>query len=316
MRLSNVTKVALAIATCVALVAVFVSPDLVMGAAADDVGGGIPESAVRYDLYAGKSIEIGYLEVSNDADSVFVKYVLDASGWYLTETHLAINDSVAEIPMTKGGSPIPGKFPVGGSYSSSDMINTAEFVFDLGDAADGDILIIAAHAAVVHMSDCTIDQCETAWAAEEKGSIQFSGKNWATYVEYEVRSGWMLIDSFQVDSADIDGTTSSISLVAGKSYIIKVTGTYLNKGQGSNGEYELCDPAFMDVPPIDGTWKANHPGYPDGLLEMQINGQDVDLGVYHESHQYSVNMVGNDAPVVLRIFDGDQLGPADSKLVG
>ena len=62
-------------------------------------GGGNPKSA----------IDVGDVLVWNDADFLYVKYVITDTDWCLTETHLHIDISLDGIPQ-KNGNPIPGHF--------------------------------------------------------------------------------------------------------------------------------------------------------------------------------------------------------------
>jgi hypothetical protein len=63
-----------------------------------------------YQLYAGQDIDVGEIQVWNDDQNLYVKYVVDATDWCLTETHLAVAYSLDDIPQ-KNGNPIPGQFP-------------------------------------------------------------------------------------------------------------------------------------------------------------------------------------------------------------
>ncbi|UCD52870.1 MAG: hypothetical protein JSW27_09565 [Phycisphaerales bacterium] len=107
-------------------------------------GGGNPESA----------IDVGDVEVWNDGDDLFVRYVLDnpvdpddpqVGQWCLSQTHLAAEQVLADVPQTKNNSPIPGLFPYGDEILPSDP----EATYAILDAwAAGTELYIAAHAEV------------------------------------------------------------------------------------------------------------------------------------------------------------------------
>ena len=62
-------------------------------------GGGNPKSAT----------DVGEVEVWNDGDYLYVKYVVDAEDWSMTKTHLAVATDLDDIPQKKGN-PIPGRF--------------------------------------------------------------------------------------------------------------------------------------------------------------------------------------------------------------
>jgi hypothetical protein len=114
-----------------------------------------PADAFTTDLLAGQTILVGTVYVWNDTTNLYVKYVItDPAEWCLTETHLAVAESLEEIPQTKKGNPIPGQFP----YKHEDLgcITSDEYTISLSEIDGGvgpeDPLYIAAHAVVKEMS--------------------------------------------------------------------------------------------------------------------------------------------------------------------
>jgi len=112
-------------------------------------------------LYAGQNIDVGTVSVWNDGVELHVTYNT-TGGWVMTETHLAVADSLVGIPHTKKGNPIPGKFP----YKHEDLgyITSDPYIITLSEIDGGvgadDILYIAAHAKVIR----PIENCwETVW---------------------------------------------------------------------------------------------------------------------------------------------------------
>lgn len=101
-----------------------------------------PASAV---LYAGKDINVGELQVWNDAENLYVKYVLD-SDWCLTEYHLHVATSLGDIPQTKKGNPKPGQFAYKAEYDTC-MPDLDPIVIPL-PAGNGEDVAMAAHAVV------------------------------------------------------------------------------------------------------------------------------------------------------------------------
>lgn len=120
------------------------------------------------DLFAGRHIYVGYVEFWVSGGSLYVRYVITEPGWSITETHLAVGEQLSDIPQTKKGNPIPGRFP---KYS---MVEEYLYEVPLSDPAP-DMLYIAAHAELSGKK-----QGESAWA----GTQQFPGANWATYFTY------------------------------------------------------------------------------------------------------------------------------------
>jgi hypothetical protein len=68
-------------------------------------GGGSPDIAV----------DVGEVQVWNDGDHPYVKYLVDAeltpggAPTLITETHLAVATNPSDLPQTKKGNPIPGQ---------------------------------------------------------------------------------------------------------------------------------------------------------------------------------------------------------------
>lgn len=131
-------------------------------------------------LLAGQTIDAGEVNVYNDASSIYVRYATKAP-WVLSDIHVAAADSVAGIPQTKRGNPIPGRF----SYSASFNPEVTSYILAIpraGTLAAGQQIVIAAHAIV---------QARNAQRGTETGwgfGSGFSGANWATYIAYDVKA--------------------------------------------------------------------------------------------------------------------------------
>lgn len=181
----NLTRTTLMLIASLAVVAAIFSPSLSAAFSDPGEGGDLVEPTV-YNLYAGQTTLIGHVLVWNDGDQICVRYLLDEPGWVMVETHVEMGDEVSDIPQTKSLNPIPGRFSQCDHYDIDAMTTEDEFLFPIdGEMNDGTV-IIAAHAAVVHISDGQIDRGETAWTATEIGMEPFPGNNWATFVEYEI----------------------------------------------------------------------------------------------------------------------------------
>ncbi len=102
------------------------------------------------DLLAGQTEDIGDVEVWNDAENLYVKFVYDETldGCGFLEVHLQVDeDSFSPDILTKKGNPIPGQFEK--SFSGG-CFKEHTFTYNLAgeDFAPGDNLWIAAHAAL------------------------------------------------------------------------------------------------------------------------------------------------------------------------
>ncbi|MEM2386334.1 MAG: hypothetical protein QXO67_05050, partial [Candidatus Bathyarchaeia archaeon] len=105
--------------------------------------------------------------------------------------HLAVATSLAEIPQTKTGNPIPGKFQYSSYHDPSDFVT--EYTYQIPLTWDtSKTLYIAAHAKVVHVShECVtiVSDKSVEWSAD--------GINWQPAVACWVHPNW----------ADIEGAT-------------------------------------------------------------------------------------------------------------
>ena len=130
------------------------------------VGGGNPASAM----------DIGDVQVWNDAESLYIRYVITDPSWCIVETHLQTATSLQDIPQRKGN-PIPGQFEENDIHECVAQVLYTYNLAEKGWSLD-DLLYIASHAAVMD----NLGNIDTAWGA----GFDFLGKNWATYFTYVV----------------------------------------------------------------------------------------------------------------------------------
>lgn len=103
-------------------------------------------------LFAGQDWEIGEVLIKNDeAGKICVMFKLTdpdaiAEGWIITQAHVAVAATCAEIPQTVKGNPIPGNFPVNETIDPG-VTETDWFCLDYPWEA-GEEICIAAHAKI------------------------------------------------------------------------------------------------------------------------------------------------------------------------
>lgn len=141
---------------------------------------------------------------------------------------------------------------------------------------------------------------ESAWA----GGTAFPGKNWATYFQYTFQP--VLVQTVTVPATAPLGADSAV-LANGKSFLFKVSGTvtWTNRGGADLVDAECTSEG-------GGAWAANAVGYPDDLLELQVNSLDVNwtpVGAANaagcaDGHEYTLPFSGTGAAVNFRIYDG------------
>lgn len=149
-------------------------------AAAEEAEGG-----TEITLYAAQDVDVGVVRVSEGTEGLEVTYET-AEGWELTETHLHVGDEFEDIPTTRPGNPIPGRFEHSGKPESGSATSVTYEV----DLAGKDLPVyVGAHAVVEHEEQGE----ETAWADGRKFTDHESatgpGKgrgSWATYFRYPV----------------------------------------------------------------------------------------------------------------------------------
>ena len=144
------------------------------------------------NLLAGQHIDVGSVTVRQVAEyddntgdlvaqQVCVIFDIDVADWFITETHIAITDDVANLPKNRGGLK-PGQFP----YKNEGLHTTShEHCVDYAAAGytPGTSLYVAAHA-VVQREDASgaVVQEETGWGEGHDSG----GKNWSMYFEHDL----------------------------------------------------------------------------------------------------------------------------------
>ncbi|MFU8862148.1 MAG: hypothetical protein ACNA8K_17210 [Cyclonatronaceae bacterium] len=137
-----------------------------------------------YTLYAGQSIDAGKLAVSNDGNNLYVTFTTTGK-WLLGATHLHVSDVLNDIPSTKQGNPIPGRFAYSENYDP--FVNSYTYTLSLEDNGweAGNELFVAAHAVVVTTDAAgNVTGNESAWST---GNRFVQKGNWATYSGYTVQ---------------------------------------------------------------------------------------------------------------------------------
>jgi len=147
---------------------------------------GVPGDHDIFTLYAGQNIDVGNVEVWNDTDKLYIRYVVTAP-WRLTETHLHVAKSLDGIPQTKKGNPKPGKFDYKGEHAYE-----TEVLYEIPLIWESDTeLFVAAHAKVVRpINDCD----ETVWQIGDVETNDCSGD----LTNYANEFNWRNEDSTEV----------------------------------------------------------------------------------------------------------------------
>lgn len=148
-----------------------------------NIGGSNSSCAI---IKAGQTIDAGticFTDVDTDNngyDDLLKVCYATTGGWVITEAHFHIGNTVASIPVTKKGNPIPGQF----AYNSGVLNNVTSYCFDI-PFSELEITCpgipvtkyYAAHCVVSRIENGVVLQTETGWGQ----GPGFAGSNWAMY---------------------------------------------------------------------------------------------------------------------------------------
>ena len=136
---------------------------------------------------------------------------------------------------------------------------------------------------------------ETAWGA----GTAFPGKNWATYGSYTVQAECdsTPLDTVTVYALDVPVATSSVPFENGKIYKLKASGTawaneYIEfdaKYSFNNGDGGAASTSWTDS-------VLHYENWGPSLLDLYVNGNNIDWGAYQSSHVYEKKITGTGTP--------------------
>lgn len=111
-----------------------------------------PTPITEITLYAGQHMDAGDVLIKYVDGHVWAKIVISGEmnghdGWLISQAHMQAATSLAGIPKTKTGNPIPGQFAIDEMFDPG-VLDTGWF--DLGAFPSGQEMIVAAHAKLVH----------------------------------------------------------------------------------------------------------------------------------------------------------------------
>lgn len=131
-------------------------------------------------LIAGQNMTAGTVSVYNDATNIYVQYSLE-SPWLISDAHVAVATTLAGIPQTKTGNPIPGRFAYSATFDP-ELLTYTFAVPMAGNYYTGQTLFVAAHA--VAQAPRANGGSQTAWGF----GPDFPGNNWGMYLNYRVQN--------------------------------------------------------------------------------------------------------------------------------
>lgn len=175
--------------------------------------------AICTDLLAGQYIDVGEVQIWNDADNLYVKYIVDVVDWCLTETHVHVATSLEGIPQ-KNGNPIPGKFDYMGEHDC-----VYEVIYEIPlDWDCNEEIYIASHAVVKKETDLAdFPGLEAALPDQVTMIVTHPGTGFGapSYFDATISGGTVLDGRYDNYCIDTDHTISP-----GTSYTANVYSSY------------------------------------------------------------------------------------------
>ena len=111
-----------------------------------------------FDLFAGQTIDVGDLLVTNDNDNLYITYQTTGD-WYIGKVHVYVG-SLEGLPTNNANTPIPGQFPYQETYNPYTQTATVTVPLQGLPAC----YVIAAHAETHRVVNGVEVQEETGWS--------------------------------------------------------------------------------------------------------------------------------------------------------
>jgi hypothetical protein len=142
--------------------------------------------ADTFKIFAGQTINVGNLIVSNDAINLYVRYEITNTSYYINQAHLWVGVDPTLVPKTANGTPIPGQFPY--KVENLDPSTTVytftiplkDVIVDMTTYCDK-VVYLYAHAALEGVPGSGVSG-ETAWS----DGTPFGGPRWGWYSTYTI----------------------------------------------------------------------------------------------------------------------------------
>lgn len=165
-------------------------------------------------LMAGKFTEVGEVIVKNDAVNLYITfeiYEAEIPNWFISETHLSITASLAEVPLTKDGNPQIGLFNYNNLGKTIENAG-ATVVFEpiplvnLGNPSE---LVILAHAVVNDLgstgcNEPSMDAFNVRLPATATAKFTYPGEGALSYLVTFISEGGILNGTHQGWCIDTD----------------------------------------------------------------------------------------------------------------
>jgi len=227
------------------------------------------------DLVADQTVVMGEVCVINDVTQLLVRYETHG-GWTLYKTHLAVAGSLEDIPQTKKGNPLPGRFPDQAQHDAA----TTSFLYSVPLAEigvqPGDEVVIAAHATVVD----PVGEQEGAWC----GSEDFEGKNWARFTHYSLAEDIQAVRYIGPEGGTISAAGGEVLLAVPATALASVTAITIRAGEAPTPSVRTVGPVWEFGPAgtvFDPPAELTIP-YDPGAVPVEVTDPTEELTVARE----------------------------------
>lgn len=132
---------------------------------------------VSYDYFAGQTIPVGSLDVTNDDQNLYITFNFEGGDWYTQQTHLYVGPA-SDIPTNGANTPVPGQFPYAVTHDPA--VQSYTYTIPLNDLDP--CYVIAAHSEMIQVDgNGNVVSEETGWSY----GIEFPNTpRWGWYSEY------------------------------------------------------------------------------------------------------------------------------------
>lgn len=254
------------------------------------------DTGVRcFTLYAGQHIDAGTVCVEVVNGNLEVVYTT-IDGWELIETHMWVGGSLADLPTTNKGNPIPGQFP----YASGDITGATSYTFEVGldvlafeCPGEDQNFYVAAHAALGKQIDEDNYQTQTGWSEGDR--IAQRG-NWGTYSTFTLScdcngGGGVIIECQTAYAVDVEASQC----------FLDIEDLGANRWGWTNGPYDSGDQVTLDI--YAGAAQCDlEKGTYVGTLDIDYQGSTLYL---------TFDMVDDNTLNEVHIYVGEEILPRD-----
>jgi len=171
------------------------------------------------DLIAGKNTKVGVITVTKEGDFLNVRYEIEGNGWVISETHLSVTTSLAEVPAGDGKNPIPGLF----EYNENHFPYVRTYTYTNIPVEGDQMQYILTHASVKKV---------TGWVADLPGistilpdyvqmAVNYPYAGAPSYFTTTVTGGSLLDGTYEGWCVDLGNVINS-----GTNYTAKVVSSY------------------------------------------------------------------------------------------